>query len=671
MRLKIAFLLSFLFFIVGVLTLPHYGINWDTINHLPRGQVYLRYFLTGKKDFSELPHYQMYWQDPRDILPPKSIRESKSPARSFYQHDAFNFDWYMQIDGNGHPPVSDILSSIFNRVLFGHLKIVNDVDSYRVYGILLAAILVGVVYYWIGGIYGGFSGLIAAASLALYPLFWAESHFNTEKDVPETAYFFFFVYSFYRGFTQKKWKWILASGIFVGLALGTKFNVLFVVFIIVPWLLMYLKGKIFRKENLKLLLISLLAVLIGIVIFYGTWPFLWQDLGGGTQKVFGFYKGIGTSSSLGINTYPLIWIAITTPLVILSLFLVGLIKIVVNFRIDRKLLGFILILVFAGPVVRVVLPGKNIYGGIRQIMEYIPFMAAVAGIGAGYVIQGLKTKKSLGYFLILFGFLSLSTTLIRIHPNENVFFNVLIGGLKGAKEKNITSWGNTFGGAYRQAFAWVNENVEEGSSLVFAHELMPNAPLIWIRPDISFSNTNRSGFLRYGEYAITLTYDGTSTRSYYDAYLENMVKPVYESGVDGVSVVKVWKNDENYVKDPYKKQESVGGIVWNSVNNGILIDLGKRYHLSYLKLQYSRGGCNEALSGRVMTSMATENWRVSSEPIPSGVVSVLGDQPRKGSLYFPFLADEARFIKIEIGSKESCLNHTKVVSVYHFSNLDQ
>jgi len=661
MRLKIAFLLSFLFFIVGVLTLPHYGINWDTINHLPRGQVYLRYFLTGKKDFSELPHYQMYWQDPRDILPPKSIRESKSPARSFYQHDAFNFDWYMQIDGNGHPPVSDILSSIFNRVLFGHLKIVNDVDSYRVYGILLAAILVGVVYYWIGGIYGGFSGLIAAASLALYPLFWAESHFNTEKDVPETAYFFFFVYSFYRGFTQKKWKWILASGIFVGLALGTKFNVLFVVFIIVPWLLMYLKGKIFRKENLKLLLISLLAVLIGIVIFYGTWPFLWQDLGGGTQKVFGFYKGIGTSSSLGINTYPLIWIAITTPLVILSLFLVGLIKIVVNFRKDKKLLGFILILGFAVPVVRVVLPGTNIYGGIRQIMEYIPFMAAVAGIGAGYVIQGLKTKKSLGYFLILFGFLSLSTTLIRIHPNENVFFNVLIGGLKGAKEKNITSWGNTFGGAYRQAFAWVNENVEEGSSLVFAHELMPNAPLIWIRPDISFSNTNRSGFLRYGEYAITLTYDGTSTRSYYDAYLENLMEPVYESGVDGVSVVKVWKNDSEHAKEGYKKIVEIKNFDMKVEKGEKTIDLKEKQKLSHIKANFSLKDCKTLTSGKIYLSNDGFAWKKLWDELPMDEIPPLGKQPGAGVFYYPFTGEAVRFIKLNILPANSCeLNIDKV-----------
>lgn len=60
-----AFLITIIFFIVGLITLPHYGINWDTINHAPRGQVYLHYFLTGNKDFSDLPPFFLEWQKKR------------------------------------------------------------------------------------------------------------------------------------------------------------------------------------------------------------------------------------------------------------------------------------------------------------------------------------------------------------------------------------------------------------------------------------------------------------------------------------------------------------------------------------------------------------------------------------------------------------------------------
>ena len=656
MRLKISIFLGIFFFVAAFFTLTDYGINWDTINHLPRGQVYLRYILTGKRDFSELPRYQAYWQDPRDILPDEVIRESDTPARSFYQHDAFNFDWYMQIDGSGHPPVSDILSSVFNRVLFGHLKIVNDIDSYRVYGILLAAVLVGVLYYWVAGTYGWFSGLVAAASLALYPLFWAESHFNTEKDVPEAAYLFFFVYSFYQGFTQRKWKWILASGIFAGLALGTKLNVIFSVFIIVPWVLLYMKGKIFKRENFNLILTSFIAALIGIAIFYGTWPYMWQDLVAGTEKVFGYYKQIGTTSSSGISVYPMFWIAITTPLTILSLFLAGLIKILTNIGKDKTFLGIILILGFAVPVIRVILPGANIYGGIRQIMEYIPFMAAIAGVGAGYLVQRLQTKN-LGYLLISFGFLSLLTALIRMHPNENAFFNILIGGLKGAKERNVTSWGNSFGGAYRQGFKWINDHAEPNSKLVYANELMPNAPWIWVRPDISFSNTSRSGFLRYGEYAITLTYEGTSTRSYYDAYLENLMIPVYESGVDGVPIVKIWKNDSGHAKEGYKKIVEIRNLGIKSDNGEKIIDLKKNYNLSHIKANFSQKNCSALVNAKVYLSGDGFAWDKLRDELPMDEIPPLGPQPGPGLLYYPFTGENARFIKLDITPGDSCISN--------------
>ncbi|MBI3397442.1 hypothetical protein HY045_03120, partial [Candidatus Woesebacteria bacterium] len=75
----IAGILALIFFLVGLFTLPHYGINWDTINHLPRGQVYLHYFLTGKRDFSDLTPYKSYWQNPRDLSPDKSLSTLKSP----------------------------------------------------------------------------------------------------------------------------------------------------------------------------------------------------------------------------------------------------------------------------------------------------------------------------------------------------------------------------------------------------------------------------------------------------------------------------------------------------------------------------------------------------------------------------------------------------------------
>ena len=60
--LLIGSLMGALFFIAGFVTLPHYGVDWDTINHLTRGQAYLSYFLTGETSFKKLPAFKEYYQ---------------------------------------------------------------------------------------------------------------------------------------------------------------------------------------------------------------------------------------------------------------------------------------------------------------------------------------------------------------------------------------------------------------------------------------------------------------------------------------------------------------------------------------------------------------------------------------------------------------------------------
>lgn len=666
---KIAVLIGLIYFILGIVTLPDYGINWDTINHLPRGQVYLHYFLTGNKTFNDLPPYLKYWQKPEDLKLSDELNNIKGPLRSYYENEAFDFNWLMQIDGAGHPPLSDILSSIFNKVLFGQLRLINDIDAYRVYGVLLASLLVGLVYYWVSGLYGGFAGLTASLSLALYPLFFSESHFNTEKDIPETVYWSFFIYSIWKGFTQKSWKWILSSGLFFGLALGTKFNIFFAAIVVVPWILIYLKRSLFEKQNLKLIAVGFVAFLMGLTIFYSTWPYIWQDFIGGTLRFVGFYKDLGTGFTFdpryitffGINTYPPLWILYTTPIIILILAFIGIIEIFKNFKNDKNYTGLLFILWLFVPILRVMSPHAGIYGGIRQIMEYIPALAIIAGIGASK-LQNYK-------HFVLIGFALLAFTLYKIHPNQNAYFNSLIGGLGGAKEAKIPSWGNTFGAGYRQGFKWLNENTGKNATAVFAHELMPNIPLIWVRPDIDFYNTARSGFLRRGEYAISLTYDGTIGASYYDAYLENFLNPVYSSEVDGVSVVKVWKNDLEHTKFEYKKQKQVLGVSWLRTNNGIIIDLKKEYRLSHLEAKYLPIKCDEAIEGKVLLSKDKTTWNTLPEVIPTGAIPAAGQQPSNGTLYFPFLGDLARYIKIEMSLDNSCLAGTNNLRVYELSDL--
>lgn len=705
--LFLVLLFPVVFFVIALITLRDYGINWDAPSHLFRGQAYLHYYLTGKENYSDfqelnlyrekeknvkektahdaVPRNRLYFQKVNTIFFSPDIPKSEVPRISIYQ----NFDDFFQSSSEryeyGHPHISDVLASVFNFVFFQKLGVLNDIDSYRVYGVLLSSLLVGLVFYWTASLYGEFSGLIAALSLALYPLFWAESHFNNEKDVPETVFWSFMLFSFWKGITTKSWKWVLASGVFFGLALGTKFNILFSIFVILPWITFYLASrynrafsvKTFLKGHVRLLLALIAAPFLGVSIVIGTWPLFWSDPVRKILKIVDFYKTIGTTGSidqrfigpLGMNTYPIQWIFYTTPLVILFLAGVGLIVALSKVKSDKNKTTLLFLLWLTVPVARVAWPGTNIYGGVRQIAEYIPALAIIAGIGGGFLRD--RIKKTFGValisLLILVLFIPITLKLIEIHPNENVYFNPLIGGLKGAKDRDFPGWGVSFGAPYREAIDWINKNAENGAKLNLGHEILSNIPGIFIRPDIDYDWQSDSGYLEQGEYVISLRFHGTDRRSYFDMYLDRMLKPVHEITVDGVPILKIWKNDKEHLKPEWKSEGVLNDVEFKKDDRGIFFDIGKVVKLSRLELEYDDRNCAELSWGYLMLSKDGEVWERVPGVLPEEVrIRVLGKQPSDGRFIEPFAGQEARYINFFLSPSNTCVGQVENVKVYHF-----
>ncbi len=698
----IGFIIGLAFFVVALVTLPHYGINWDTINHLPRGQVYLRYLFLGKKNYSDLPKYfdswdskKWYWQKPESLAIDTDIPRNQVPTRSMYQIDSADFSWFMEYDGGGHPPLSDILSALFNRILFGKLRLINDIDSYRIYGILLAASLVGLIYWWTTSLYGKFTGFISAAVLATYPFFWSEAHFNGEKDIPETVYWSFSLFSIWYGLKYKKPFWLLLFGVFLGLALGTKFNIVFLPFMVLPWLIyLFFSKKHFKKpleiisKNKKLIFFLAMAPVIALAIFVLSWPYLWPDPLKRISEIVGFYKGIGTTKSFdprfisffGINSFAIFWISTTTPELVIFLFLVGFITSLVNFRKEKFAESLLFLLWFLIPVIRVTLPKMTIYGGIRQIMEYIPAMAILTGIGAGALKNRIESSKfkifkhtSIKlFFCILISVLLLYPN-VRLHPNENVYFNSLIGGLKGAKEKDIPFWGNSFGAPYRQAAVWMNKNLPHGANLAYARELLPNIPRIWLRPDIVLHNSFRSGYLEKGEYIVALTYQGTEKTSYFDRYLDRIVEPIYEVKVDSVPILKIWKNDTEHTKKEYLSEKEVDDFSVSMEGNATIFDFDKVIYLSRLEALYREDlSCRKITSAYVELSEDGNNWErlPGSMPNEDWNTPQIGIQPGKDNLVIPFAGDKLRYLKLVSNPPDSCMAKIKNIKIYYFDQVE-
>lgn len=583
----IGLFIAAIFFFLNIPLIPAYGLNWDEPGHYIRGQAYIRFFLTGKQDYSDLPKLAFHYPKSSFSKLPKDIKyqDDSQFRRSIYQYDGRTFRDYVEginprLSDGGHPPLNDELASLFNLIFYQKLGIFPDIESYHLFVVLVSLILVGVVFFWTSKEYGLFAGIVTALSISLYPLFFSESHFNV-KDSVEAGFYSLTVYAFYKGVVENNSKWILACALFSALALGTKFNILFAPATLISWLIIYRFEKIKRLKSplsRNLTFGIFLIPVISSVILFASWPYLWRDPAR-IFKIFSYYKDIGFTTTyqpkefifLGISTYPFQLVLFITPLVVLFLSLFGIIYALKKGFSEKHKASILILLWFLVPVARVSLPNSGIYGGARQIMEYIPAMAMLSGIGAryivtllnGYIVKHFKqfsnvTIKQLKVsikplfplqLLIVLSFIPIALRIISIHPNQNAYFNPLIGGLKGAKEENFPDWGVTLGSVYQQGVDWLNENAKQGANLALVRGLYSNIPRIKLRRDINFDNRYYSGEGKKGEYVMEVVdynwdmFVPEEKRK----YLENL-ESVYEVKVDEVSILKIWKNDFKYIR---------------------------------------------------------------------------------------------------------------------------
>lgn len=650
-KISILLAIPIIFFVISFLTLKDYGISWDEPIHFFRGQAYLHFFLTGRLNYDDL-----------------------RGRRSYYQNNSLRGEYFLTNDG-GHPPLNGILAALSNWIFYQKLNLLGDLDSLHLFNIFISSLLVLVVCLFAYQTYGLLAGVVTGLVTASYPLFFAEGHFNI-KDPAEASFFALTTYFLWLSLINFNWKWLLASSILFALGLGTKFNILFLPFIIIPYLAIRFfpeRGNLrifFGKISTTCLIILAMAPILITILFYLTWPFLWQHPRGNLLKVIDYYRGIGTGGGYEtsyrflkvFNTYPIFWIIVTTPPFFLILTLVGILS---GFKLKEKTKVFYLWLLWLFvPILRVTLPNSAIYGGDRQIMEFLPAMALISGIGGrvlwGWIVKVLKrltnlSSKLIATSLIMAFFIPNLFVLVKLHPNENVYFNFLVGGLRGAKEKNIPYWGNSFGNAYLQGVKWLNQNASYGASVAMIQGTGTNIPRFQLRSDINLSNISWSGIDRKGEYLLELTHqDPVRIYPYEWDYIREFLDPIYEVKVDGVAIAKVWKNNWEHTKSKWRKKEiSLEGIEAKIDPGIITINLNGRYKLSRLIINFLEKPICDNSAGDVYTKINDSFWREEEESLSTHQVEEDGvDLTNKVQFFFP--GREAEKIKI-IAKGKSCL----------------
>jgi len=693
-----AFFLPLVFFIISLFTIYDYGMNWDSPIHFARGQAYLRYILTGKTNYDGQPKYCTNSGNLTasiDAQTGEVCDRHRKIRVSEYESPLLDFNSWAAKAVYGHPAFSGLMLALSNNIFFKTLGWVEDINSYHLYSLFTTFILALTVSIWTKQTFGIFASIIAVLVIYTFPLLAGEQHFNV-KDPPMAAFFTLSLYLFYLSITKKKPIYLIWSALAGGASFGTKFNFIFAPFILLPWLLFYLSQRKILKEVLskKMLLALILYPLLVFLVFFATWPALWSDPVKNVSEVVRYYREIGGSKCDHFYFTPL-WFSDCTQLITIKnllytlppfsilLFAVGSIASFIKLK-ERKFITILWLSFFYFTVLRVTFSLSSIYGGLRQIIEFIAPLAMIAGVGAlflrnlvvRFLLQMSLFKKFdkkiitiVASILIITGFIPISLNLIKLHPNENLYFNLLLGGFKGAAEKNYPGYGNTYGNAYMQGIKWLNQNMELNKKLALVSGLGQNISRGQLRGDIDYSNNYRSGFNQEGEYQILLIEgEDPLTETFRYKYL-SFLNPAYDLKIDGISILRIWENDKEHLKDTFNfESQLLHNVNIQYLDEAVVIDLYNKKNLKALGIKLQDSVCKNPLIGaKIYISNDGVKYFQKAEGINNFTDREIVGYDTDFVYLFP--GDEAQYIKITPPTNYPCQLQTIDFSIFTFKNL--
>lgn len=327
---------------------------------------------------------------------------------------------------------------------------------------------------------GGLCGLLAMVLLFFSPRFLGHS-MNNLKDIPFAVGYLMAIYYFIRMFDRYpvvKLRHVIGAVAGIFLALGTRSGGL----LLYPYLLMYaglfyilwvgwksfLKLGKHRKEIENMLTVVLLVAIAGYLLSILLWPFaLSKPLVNVVVSLREF-----TNYSLGLRTlfegrqvmsnmlpmhYAPKYLAIASPLVVV-LGLGGYLVSLIFCRKSFTLPAFFLLFALIFPVFWVIYKQSNLYGGIRHLLFVMPLMVVLAARFWSGLLQ-LPSRIVKWVALAVFAgllFLPIRHT-ARNHPNEYVYFNELVGGLRGAYGDYETDY---YYNSLKNAVDWFKKHVD-------------------------------------------------------------------------------------------------------------------------------------------------------------------------------------------------------------------
>jgi len=371
-----------------------------------------------------------------------------------------------------HPALMKLLFAASHRLLHERWHLFSESgDAYRLPGMLMGSLAVAVLYLWGSRTMGRAAGIVAALSFACMPVVFFHAHLAC-LDVAVAAMWLLTSFLYSRAFGERRWPRWVAAGVAYGFFLNTKHNAWMFPFALVLHLALVRGIERFRKLSRQGPFVPwalLTVVVLGPLVLFLTWPWLWFDT---TERVLAWFKfHLGheyyNMEFLGRTywkppmprLYAWVMTLATVPLVTLVLAALGLfetIRVHVRAAEPSRLvddgLWLVGIAVSYAPWWSSDTP---IFGGTKHWLTAYPFLCLLAGRGFTVTLTALRAllpdrRHGVPAATVALGATSLVGPLVmalHAHPYGLSFYAPLVGGAPGAASLglNRTFWGYTTG----------------------------------------------------------------------------------------------------------------------------------------------------------------------------------------------------------------------------------
>lgn len=380
-----------------------------------------------------------------------------------------------------HPVLMKSLFGLSHRVLHDELGLIeHHMTAWRFPSMLMAALALWLAHLLGVMIRSRAAGICAALCLAFMPRVFFHGHLAC-FDAPVTFMTLLIAFCYFKAARSRRWA--IAAGVALGLGLATKLNTFFVPFtllgvaIVDGWTWKRRHGALRAPEGQRGPLtyytwIAVSMVVLGAVVFFAHWPWLWYE----TVDRLNFYISFHARhvhypvDYLGHLYFeppfpvhfPFVFSALTIPVGILIAGLVGFAvaarSAVAQFEAspaagdaqpDRRSAEVFLLFSVAVPFLVIAMPYTPIFGGTKHWMPAMPFFAVLGGIGIERVARGIWPAAQGAALHLRMGALAAlmlapaAWATVTYGHHGPAYYNALAGGPPGAAELGMPRnfWG--------------------------------------------------------------------------------------------------------------------------------------------------------------------------------------------------------------------------------------